>query len=237
MKMLTTSLVAAATLAATAMLAPGTTATASSSHGVAPRVAGTGGAMVQGAVVDQRGRHVDDVEVQAVDLATGDVVASDLSYASPDNDIEHGYFALRVRSGSYEVTFSKPGYASGSIVVDRARREKAGIGEVELTKRPVASDTDARAPRRVELGDKVRVTVRVSAAGDPATPSGAVVLTAGRRVVERGQLRDNGTVVLDLGRLDRGEHTFVASYAGNDLLKGSSSQRVPVEVYKPRRRH
>ncbi|MCM3514991.1 Ig-like domain-containing protein [Nocardioides sp. P86] len=236
MKMLTTSLVAAATLAATAMLAPGTTATASS-LGVAPRVAGTGGAMVQGAVVDQRGRHVDDVEVRAVDLTTGDVVASDLSYASPDNDIEHGYFALRVRSGSYEVTFSKPGYDTETVVVDRARREKAGIGEVELTKRPVASDTDARAPRRVELGDKVRVSVRVSAAGDPATPSGSVVLTAGRRVVERGQLRDNGTVVLDLGRLGRGDYTFVASYAGNDLLKGSSSARVPVEVYKPRRRH
>ncbi len=161
---------------------------------------------MQGVVVDQGGRHVDDVPVQAV-RGNGSVAASALTYASDRTDgPHHGYFYLAVGGAdTYDVTLSKPGYRSadlGEYAV--TRRGVVSLGEVLLERKRVPSTTRLSLPDRT-----LTATQRAGAAVK-------VVTAATNRPV---------------GEVARGAHTVKAVWHPmSSYVKGSTSAPVDVTV-------
>lgn len=215
------------------------TAAASSQHSTQsvpmPQPPKIGRALIQGVVADQFGRYVDDAEVHAVD-AEGQPVSAYVTYASDWEDgPQHGYFYLWVRAGSYEVTFEKDGYLPTTIEVDRAPRQKEGIGEVTLRK-VIRTTTVADAPRKVRVGDRVPVDVEVSPA--KVRPTGKVTVSERSRTLATVRLdaSDRGRLTLRLPALSRGVHTLVVEFDGGPSYLRGSSDKVTVEVVKRKHR-
>ena len=72
--------------------------------------------LIQGVVVDQNGKPVDDVSVEAV-KPDGTVQASALTYASNrPGGPQHGYFYLEVTKGTYTLALSRSEYEDGQPV-------------------------------------------------------------------------------------------------------------------------
>lgn len=195
--------------------------------------------LIQGVVVDQGGRYVDDVTVQAVD-ATGEARATSLTYASQWEDgPQHGYFFLEVPAGTYTVRLSRDGYVPATLTsVTVRRRGRVSLGEVTLEKLPAATTTKASLrDAEITTGDKGKVDVSVSVgAGEKA--AGRVTVRHGRKILASATLRaaDRGRVTLTLGRLARGSYDLRATFAGSALLARSESKKLTLDVTKPRRK-
>jgi len=208
--------------------------------GTAPRAAAHP-PLVQGVVVDQFGKFVDDVEVDAVGSPGGK--ASALTYASKrDDGPQHGYFYLEVgKKGSYTLTLSKDGYESltiGPVKVPRLR-SKVALGEITLTKKPAVTRTSAGleagsitpdAHGRVDVSVSTKATTR---------PVGAVQVREGHAVVGTAALRpaDKGSATVVLDRLAAGSHDLKAYFLGSKTLKASASKSMTLTVKKPRHHH
>lgn len=195
--------------------------------------------LIQGVVVDQAGRYVDDVKVQALD-EDGDVVATALTYASawPDGK-QHGYFFVEVPRGTYTVELSKKGYKTVEYDAGRITKKvkKISLGEIEITKVGAPSTTTA-APVKATVTTKdvasVTVTVRSSGADKP---TGRVEIRSGRKVLGDAVInkRDKGTVVVSLGKLAKGTYDLKAFYLGSADAKSSSSSAFTLTVVKKKR--
>lgn len=202
-------------------------------HGYAPAVAAARGAIVQGLVLDQGGKPVDDVKVVAYD-ESGAVVASDLTYASDREDgPQHGYYYLETGRGEFKLVFSRAGYSTTKVRdVTRARGERGAIDPVELVKDLVPTKTVLSGPAKIKKSKAYEVSVNVK----PGRPTGKVTLfeqvrnrkgklvderLAGTRLVGK----DAGEAVFDLGRLSVGKHTtkLKAVYDG-DLYNEASTR-------------
>lgn len=197
--------------------------------------------LIQGVVVDQGGRYVDDVRVLAV-RPDGTVAASALSYASdrPDGP-QHGYFFLAVgEPGDYTVTLAKTGYRSADLgeSVVGGRRGVVSLGEVELERRPAASTTGLRlADATLTTQQRGTAAVTVTTAGQ-SRPTGEVAVSVDGRRVDTVDLRsrDRGRVEVDLPRLGAGRHTVKASWVPDSpYVAASSSPRATLTVRKPGR--
>ena len=190
--------------------------------------------VIQGVVVDQGGRNVDDVQVLAV-RPDGTNAASALSYASDREDgPQHGYFYLAVgAAGSFEVVLSKPGYRTESLgEYDVTRRGVVSLGEVELRKKPVPSTTTCTvADRTLGRGERGSVAVRVTTAAT-SRPTGTVKLYVDRKRVDDTSLRRSrrGAVHFALPKLAPGSHRVKASWGGTAYVKGSECGATTVTV-------
>jgi hypothetical protein len=95
---------------------------------------------------------------------------------------------------------------------------------------PTTTKVTSVKPNPVKKGKPFKVTVKVGASGD--TPNGVVKIKKGDRVLGKGTLKANGTVVITVQKkLSVGRHTLVAAYVGNDSFK-ASKDRFQVRVVK-----
>jgi Bacterial Ig-like domain (group 3) len=193
--------------------------------------------LLQGVVLDQAGRPVDDVEVEAVG-ADGGGAAADKTYASKRHDgPQHGYFYLFVPRGSYTLVLSKPGYRTveheaGQIT---KRRKTISMGEIEIQRIPAPTTTLA-APVKARISTKESGSVAVTVKGDGKVV-GDVEVREGRRVVGEATIGKSakGAVTVTLDRLAPGDHQLTAYFLGTADHKASSSRQLTLEVIKKRR--
>lgn len=201
----------------------------------APAVGETGRSIIHGQVVDSRtARPLDDVEVTALRVTKREetVAATDLSYASPDNEIDHGYFAMHVPAGTYAVVLARAGYRPTRLEVVKGRADRAGLGApVELVALPRPSVTlsstagkgglTVRAGRRVEL----LAQLRGRRGSVPTGPVSIALDGPGRGVAATTVLRrrDRGRLVAQLGRVRTpGRYDVDVDYAGDDAHRATS---------------
>ncbi|MFC4783188.1 Ig-like domain repeat protein [Nocardioides sp. MAHUQ-72] len=198
--------------------------------------------LVQGLVVDQQGRFLNNAVVEAV-RKDGSVAATALTYASTREDgPQNGYFYLEVgKRGVYTLTISKAGYQKrsyGPVEITRLR-QKLGLGEIELKRAQAPTTAKAQLPSAHITSDaRGKVVVTVAATGT-SRPTGDVEVRLGRKVLGSDELtaRDKGRATVTLKRLDPGSYTLKAYYLGSKTLKASSSKSVTLTVKKPRRHH
>lgn len=201
----------------------------------APAVGEVGYALIHGKVVDQKtGKAIDDVQVQAVRQkeVKGVTGASDLTYASPDNAIKHGYFAMHVPHGTYTVTFSKKDYAPVERAVRRKQEQQAGIGEVLLTPLPETKlQTSTRVIVVKDLDRPTRLKVRLLS-DVRQKPTGTLTVWAGERELVSKTVK-SGIVELTLSGLDKDVHSVTVVYSG-DERHHSAKTGIPVRVQPTR---
>lgn len=197
--------------------------------------------LIQGLAVDQNGRYVDDVSVQATD-DQGRPAASAITYASGrDDGPQHGYFYLEVGSrGSYTLTLSRNGYATttyGPVDVTR-KKQRIGLGEILVKKvLPATSTAAALDDSSITTGQRGRVDVTVSSRATKK-PAGELEIRDGRKVVGSGVLKpgDRGSATITLKKLAAGGHDLKAYFFGSASLKDSASKGFGLTVKKPRHR-
>lgn len=211
---------------------------AGAASGAVPAAVASGGSEVRGVVVDQAGRDVDDVLVQAVS-DSGTVAASSLTYASEQPDgPQHGYFSLQVRRGTYDVTLSKDGYVSQTLEgVSVARRSTVNLGEVALEKQPVSTGTRSRLKdAAITAGERAKLVVTVTTQGAEKAV-GRVQVRAGGKIVGSGSLRGEvgGQLTLTLDRLAQGRYPVKAYFLGSQVLKSSGSEKATLTVKRASR--
>lgn len=228
---------AAAALLAAALIAPQALPAAASPASRVATAERAGQALIQGVIVDQAGRYVDDVEVQAT-KDDGTPAASALTYASDREDgPQHGYFFLEVTRGTYTLTLSRDGYQTveyGPYQVTK-RRQRVSLGEIEIEKKLAESKTEAALVKRtITTKQNGQVALTVSAKG--FKPTGDVEVRDGRSVVGEGRLKakDKGQVTIVLDRLPRGAHGLKAYYLGSTDLKASTSRSFTLTVTRAR---
>lgn len=222
----------AVALTTAGLVSAGTSVGSAATSGTAPLVEGTGSALVQGVAVDQTGRFVDDVLVEARNLK-GNIKASDFTYALPDNENSHGYFALHVGRGTYTLTLSKDGYETVEIEAGTVgRRGTISMGEVEIDKFRVATDTSAKLKDdSVTTGQNAKVIVNVDSEMTNK-PTGKVVIKKGDKVVGSDKLvkDDNGEIKISVDSFKKGSYELKAFYLGSPYLKESSSRKLELTV-------
>lgn len=194
--------------------------------------------LIQGVVVDQDGRPVDGVKVQAL-REDGTPQSSAETYASDREDgPQHGYFFVEVAQGPFRVTLSKDGYRTveydaGTIT---RPRQRLSLGEIEITKLAASTTTASLARDTVTTKDRgaVRVTVASKATG---RPTGDVEVREGRTVVGTATLTRSGkgSVTVTLDRLAKGNHTLRAHFLGTDALRASISGELTLHVVRKKR--
>lgn len=213
-----------------------------------------GRAWLEGLVVDQAGRPLDNVVVQAFDARDddpdADPVATWITYADPADGPAHGFYRLYVPQGedaAFDVRFSSP---EGSFDPYRSRdlgaphevgghSEQRGIvQELGTTVMTLERQAEARvglSPSRdvTRPGRSARLGVTVTSPDvDPVT--GKVVLavdgrTRGQQVLTR---RADGRAAFTLPALKPGKHTLVVRYAGSALVEAATGRTV-VKVDQP----
>ena len=211
-----------------------------SAVGSAPsvRVAPAPASLIQGVVVDQVGRPVDDIVVKAV-KATGEVAASALTYASNwPGGKQHGYFFVEVPRGSYTLTLAKDGYKS--VEYDAGlitkRRKKISMGEIVIQKISAPTTTSASLGKvSISTKDKGSVTVTVAPAKGRGTVGGEVEVREGKKVVGAAPLGKKGTVTITLAKLAAGTHKLTAYFLGTADHKASSSKELTLTVVRKKR--
>ncbi len=194
--------------------------------------------LIQGVVVDQKGKPVDDVEVTAI-KADGTVQGSALTYASDREDgPQHGYFFVEVTQGTYTLELSRDGYKTveyeaGTIT---KRHRKISLGELEIT-RLAAPTTTKAALEAGTVSPKQRGVVDVKVTTRKGRAVGDVEVREGRRVVGSDSLRksDKGALAITLAKLPKGDHHLVVYYLGSNGLKPSHSSGLTLHVVKKRR--
>ncbi|VXC22938.1 Ig-like domain-containing protein [Nocardioides sp. AX2bis] len=218
-----------------------------------------GRAWLEGLVVDQAGRRLDDVVVQAFDVddlaadADAEPVSSWLTYADPADGPAHGFYRLYVpqgRTASYEVRLSSPEGAADpyrartlddAVVVGGGKKQPGEVKELGTAVMTLERKADAtvrlKASRDVSKpGRTARLAVTVTSPDvDPVT--GRLLLgvdgrTRGRQPLTR---QDDGRAAFTLPALKPGKHTLTVRYAGSDLVRATSG-RTAVKVDQPPRK-
>ncbi|MGZ4456101.1 MAG: Ig-like domain repeat protein [Nocardioides sp.] len=247
----TTALLAAAGLAVvsfhgTSAQASQGSASASTSGLSAPTAPHKGRAWIQGAVTDQAGHYLDDVNVEALD-ADGGVTASSITYEDPDGGHPHGFFRLYVPAGKYQVRFSsldgepfrtayysEDGAVKNLTVVSKQIRvldttALLHAGKVASTTKASLADSSilttdnglVRFSVSSKFVDPVDGKVKVTVDGDSA---GTVTLS-------------DGAGKLKLDRLPAGQHDIGVAYLGSTTVKGSKAATAVLTVKKKKHHH
>ena len=216
----------------------------------------TGEAWVQGALTDQAGHRLNNVnvEVWSTDLNATEPVASNLSYAGDPADGRHqsGVYRVAVPSGTpYRLTFST---VSGQEDGDKFRAQAYGAGRPIVTRsqRPSAArDTAvmAKAGRAINLGITQMVRQGTVSSKTTARLSGKKITAGKTREAERPghqpvrQQRDRqgegedrwqeGHRAADRLR-PRKEHDQASEADAGPLMRPSCSSRAPTRS-RPRR--
>ena len=193
--------------------------------------------LIQGVVVDQAGKPVDDVMVQAT-RADGTPQASAQTYASNREDgPQHGYFFVEVTKGSYTLTLSKKGYKTveydaGTI---SRRGQKISMGELVIKKLAAATDTKASLTKAT-VNTKQHGETTVTVSSKDAKPLGDVEIREGKHVVGEATLRksNRGTVTIELDKLPKGAYVLKAYFLGTSAFKASVSKSFTLTVVKAR---
>lgn len=193
--------------------------------------------LIQGVVVDQKGKPVDDVQVKAI-KADGTVQASALTYASDREDgPQHGYFFVEVTRGTYTLKLSRDGYKTveydaGTIT---KRRQRISLGELEIALLAAPTTTKASLEKGT-VSPKQRGVVDVKVTTRNGQAVGDVEVREGRRVVGSDSLRksDKGSLAVALDKLPKGDHHLVVYYLGAKGLKASHSSGLTLHVAKKR---
>jgi hypothetical protein len=196
--------------------------------------------LVQGLVVDQSGRYLDDVNVEAL-RANGNIAASSLTYASTRHDgPQHGYFYLEVGGpGDYTLRLAKKGYVTRTFPVGQVRRRQiVSLGEIKLTRVVTETKTSAKLKDSSISPDqkgKVDVTVATKAT---KKPTGGVEVRDGSKVLGSDTLvpGDKGAVTITLKKLAKGSYHLKAYFLGSKTLKKSTSGALTLTVKKPKHR-
>ncbi|MBZ5739222.1 Ig-like domain repeat protein [Nocardioides mangrovi] len=194
--------------------------------------------LIKGVVVDQSGKAIDDVKVQALDKK-GKPVASALTYASQwASGPQHGFFFVEVGAkGTYSLTLSKSGYDTRTISGLEVTKRRLALGELTLKKTLPSTKTTAElSDKSITTKEKGEIEVKVSTSATKR-PTGDIEILEGRRVVGEATLKAGakGEVSVVLDKLGVGSHHLVASYLGSSSLKASKSGSVTLVVKKPRR--
>lgn len=194
--------------------------------------------VIQGVVVDQSGRAVDGITVEAV-KADGSTDATELTYAGTwSGGPGHGYFGLDVTRGSYTLVLSAKGfktveYDAGLIT---KRRTTISMGEIEIQKISAPTTTSATLGKAsVTTKENGTVTVTVADSTDKkAKVTGDVEVRAGGKVVGEATItkKADGTVTVTLDKLPRGAHKLTAYFLGTADHKPSSSKQLTLTVVK-----
>jgi hypothetical protein len=195
---------------------------------------------IHGVVVDQGGKKVDDVNVEAFNAKGGDPQASALTYANPDNDVKHGYFDLCVGRGTYTVKLSKDGYKTRNGI-DAGYLVWYGVhnsylGELKLKKNMEDSTAKVTLSKdSIKVGDDAKGTVKITTGG--AVPTGKWQILVDGDKEDSGKLKesDNGKFSFSVSGLSRGTHKIQASYDGDVYVNGSDSKKVAIDVVKKKR--
>jgi len=189
-----------------------------------------GNGFIVGVVRDGE-RDIDDVLVQAVGPDSG----ADLTYASPrDGGPQHGFYRIEVPAGRYRLTFERSGYVTEKLTA------KVRVVDGETTEAPTVTlarpskCTAKPKDNKVTTAERAKVVVVVTS---KATPTGAVTVKVGRKVVGTGKLRkaDDGTVTVTLPKLGKGTYQLVAGYAGSETAAAAKASAVKLTVTKPRK--
>lgn len=195
---------------------------------------------IHGVVVDQGGKKVDDVNVEAYN-GQGALSASSLSYASPDNETKHGYFDLCVGRGTYTLKLSKDGYKT-KRGVDAGYLVWYGttnryLGNVKVNK--IMEDSTAKvtlSKDTIRVGDNAKGTVKITTTGG-AVPTGKWQILVDGDKEDSGKLTsdDSGKFSFSVSGLSKGSHTIKASYDGDDYVNGTDSKKVGIDVLKKKK--
>lgn len=119
------------------------------------------------------------------------------------------------RAISVRVTGTRQQYAE-AVTVSGASAKVAKVAAV------VSAGAKARGKKRV------RLTVTVRAAG--LTPTGAVTIRRGSKVVARGKALRNGRVVVDLTRQKKGRTQYTIVYSGSASVEARAVKTATVRV-------
>ena len=195
---------------------------------------------IHGVVVDQGGKKVDDVNVEAFNAKDDGPVASALSYASPDNEVKHGYFDLCVGRGTYTVKLSKAGYKTRNGI-DAGYLVWYGVhnrylGELKLKKNMEDSTAKLTLSKdTIKVGDTAKGTVKITT--DGAIPTGKWQILVDGDKEDSGKLKDddNGKFSFSVDGLSKGTHKVQASYDGDVYVNGSDSKKVSLDVVKKKK--
>ncbi|WP_346386203.1 Ig-like domain-containing protein [Nocardioides sp.] len=188
------------------------------------------------------GVGVDDLIVEAYKAgrAGHEPVASDLTYANPDDSHPHGYYRLAVEPGSYVIRFSSfdddfetRWYGDKQVVTVRDQQVK-WLGSVTMSAPPADSETECALTDAVVRPDqRPTIRVRVKSPGTPRVTGRISVALNGHRVdTERLSSGDRGRVVLRLPRQRPGSYRVVVTYAGSETVAHSRSQVRTLRVVK-----
>lgn len=235
----TAALFTAAALLITPQVLPASAAPSHSVRAAAPSAVSPV-PLIQGVVADQFGENVDGVTVRATKGAT--TVASAETYASKwASGPQHGYFYLEVgKPGTYTVTLSKKGYETVKYtgIEVTGRKQRLSLGEIGIEKSPEPTTTSAALVSR-NVSTKARGAVVVTVASKATkTPTGAVEVREGNKVVGSAELKsgNKGTVTVTLGKLGKGGHVLKAYFLGSkSLLPSVSKQPITLMVVKSRK--
>ena len=221
---------------------------------VAPAAPPQGRAWLEGLVVDQAGRPLDNVVVQAFDAFDDDPdaapVATWITYADPADGPAHGFYRLYVPQGSdavYDIRFSsaegtrdpyRTRSLDGAHLVGGGKRRGGVVHELGTTVMTLERKADATVSltpsRDVTRHDRAgRLSVSVSSPDvDPVT--GKLLLTVDGRTKGQQVLtpRSDGRAVFALPELKAGRHTLAVRYAGSALVRATEGRSV-VKVDEP----
>jgi hypothetical protein len=213
-----------------------------------------GRAWLEGLVVDQAGRPLDNVVVQAFDALDddpgADPVATWITYADPADGPAHGFYRLYVPQGDdvvLDIRFSSPEGTldpyrartlDGAHLVGGGAKKRGIVQELGTTVMTLERQAEARvrlSPSRdvTRPGRSARLGVTVTSPDvDPVT--GKVVLsvdgrTRGQQVLTR---KTDGRAAFTLPALKPGKHTLVVRYAGSTLVEAATGRTV-VKVDQP----
>lgn len=202
-----------------------------------------GYSIIHGQVVSAGKRKpIDDVFVTAFRTTknekyeNGEIRASALTYASDLNDINHGYFAMWVPHGTYEVTFAKKDYETKTMSVRKGQVDQAGLGTpVRLAELPsttiVVGASKQKSARNLtfKVGKDIEVPFSLRSRAKGA-PTGVVELFKkdGRKLVSVEKIKLKGKKsdddAFDLGKAKRkGETDYVVVYSGDEAFHSADT--------------
>lgn len=218
-----------------------------------------GKSWIQGALTDQAGHRLDNVNVEVwpMDLTAIAPVASNLSYAGDTPDRQSGVFRLEVPAGTpYRITFSTIlgqedgdpyrmlAYGGGGPIMTRTNRIAAAaavvaapgriinLGSVSLARQGLVSSaiTAQLAKRKIAAGRRGTVRVQVTSPYVSSVAGNVQVRASGKRVVRRVTAFDQGSLTIKLPRLKRGAHGVGVSFLGSTTVAPSKATPLRIVV-------
>ncbi|MBF4162630.1 carboxypeptidase-like regulatory domain-containing protein [Nocardioides acrostichi] len=208
---------------------------------------------ISGVVVDDLGRPVDDVLVEAKAIDWSDYTlrtwGSAFTYANQNLDgPQHGYFHVEIkdpdtgknRLGLYDLRISKDGYDTAVVEDVRLKaKTRTKLGDIVLERLKAKTRTTATAvDKSLVKGQQAKLKVAVKGAQNPG--GDLIVQGIGKKRTVTLKPGMHGKALINFGRLKKtGTYTARVVYTGSEgdpRTKGSQAKPVTFKVTKPTKR-